>query len=344
MERRDTSVRIKDVARVAGVSVGTVSNVLNRPDSVSDALREKVMRVISTLGYVPNDAARQLKAGVSRSVGLVVVDTRNPFYDAIALAAQDAAESVGLGLFVANSQGRPERERFYLAQFEQQRARGVLVTPAGADLTRHREIGSRGVRVVLVDAPVGAEGFCCVSADDYHGGYLAVRHLIESGRKRITVLGGPRNFHQVESRLAGARKAAEGAGVSLDYAAPTEMTISAGRAMGEAIAEEGHLPDAVFAMNDMLATGVLQALVMQRGLDVPGDIALVGYDDIDFCQDAVIPITSIRQPSAHMGREALRLLEAEVADEGRHEHTSLLLKPELVARASTGGDSRNRPR
>lgn len=336
MERRDTSVRITDVARAAGVSVGTVSNVLNRPDSVSDALREKVVRVIAALGYVPNDAARQLKAGVSRSVGLVVIDTRNPFYDAIALAAQDAAESVGLGLFVANSQGRPERERFYLAQFEQQRARGVLVTPAGADLERHREIGARGVRVVLVDAPAGVEGFCCVSADDYHGGYLAVRHLVESGRKRITVLGGPRNFHQVESRLAGARKAAEGAGVSLDYVAPAEMTIPAGRAMGERIAEEGCLPDAIFAMNDMLATGVLQALVMQRGVSVPGDVALVGYDDIDFCQDAVIPITSIRQPSARMGREALRLLEAEVAAEGRHEHASLLLKPELVARASTG--------
>ncbi len=159
MGRQGDLVGIKDVARAAGVSVGTVSNVLNRPDSVSEARREQVLRAIAELGYVPNDAARQLKVGVSRSVGLIVIDARNPFYDSLSLAAQSYAEAAGLGLFVANSSGVAQRERFYLGQFEQQRARGVLVTPADSDLNRHRELVARGTRVVLVDAPESAEGF-----------------------------------------------------------------------------------------------------------------------------------------------------------------------------------------
>ncbi len=129
--------------------------------------------------------------------------------------------------------------------------------------------------------------------------------------------------------------AAQRAGIELTYEAPSEMTIAAGRAAGEAMAMAPELPDAVFAMNDLLAIGVLQALVMQRRLAVPADIALVGYDDIDFCQDAVVSITSIRQPSAEMGRQAMELLEREVA-EPDHEHCSVVLKPELVARESTG--------
>ncbi len=331
---------VKDVARIAGVSVGTVSNVLNRPDLVSATNRDRVKQAIKDLGYVPNDAARQLKAGTSRAVGLVVVDTQNPFYGTIAIEAEDAAEERGLGLFIANSHRRHSKEQFYLSQFEQQRARGILVTPVSSDLAVQRTVARRGTRVVLVDAVEPDEDFCAVAADDFHGGYLAVKHLIELGRRRITVLGGPEHFRQVGRRLAGARRAAEESdGVEIEYLAPAEMSILAGRDVAMAIAERPTLPDAIFAMNDLLAIGTLQALVMSRSVRVPEDIALIGYDDIDFCEDAIVPISSIRQPSAEMGRRAVELLEDEIREADGHAHRWILLKPELVARRSTLGGS-----
>ena len=330
---------IKDVARLAGVSVGTVSNVLNKPASVSPERREQVERAIEQLGYVPNVAARQLKAGVSRTIGLVVVDTQNPFYGTIALEAEGAAEQRGLGLFVANSHRRLAKEEFYLSQFEQQRARGVLVTPGTSDLARHRDVVRRGTRVILVDSVEQEADFCTVAADDFHGGYLAVKHLVELGRRRIVLIGGPQQFRQIGRRHAGAMKAAaEAGGVQLDYIEPPEMSILAGRAAAEQVAEAGRgLPDAIFAMNDLLAIGVLQALVMSRQIDIPGDVALVGYDDIDFCANAIVPITSVRQPSAEMGRRAVELLEAEILEGLSHRHQSVVLKPELVIRESSRG-------
>lgn len=338
MAGRGGSAGIKDVARLAGVSVGTVSNVLNKPSAVSAERREQVERAIHQLGYVPNDAARQLKAGVSRAIGLVVVDAQNPFYGSIALEAEGAAEERGLGLFVANSHRRHAKEEFYLSQFEQQRARGVLVTPGTSDLSRHRDVARRGTRVVLVDSVDQEDGFCTVAADDFHGGYLAVQHLAGTGRRRITVIGGPQHFRQVGRRYAGAMQAAvEAGGVELDYIEPAEMGILAGRRITERLLDSGgELPDAIFAMNDLLATGVLQSLVMNRGIAVPGDIALVGYDDIDFCADAIVPITSVRQPSAQMGRCAVELLEAEILEGAQHQHRSVVLKPELVVRESSG--------
>lgn len=337
MARTGSIVGIKDVAKRAGVSVGTVSNVLNRPDSVSAARRAQVQAVIEELGYVPNVAARQLKAGVSSAVGLVVIDSQNPFYGTLSLEAEEAAEERGLGILLANSHHRSGREEFYLSQFEQQRVRGILVTPGSADLSAHRAVAQRGTRVVLVDSVETEEGFCTVSADDFHGGFLAVEHLISLGRRRILLVGGPARFRQIGRRRAGAEKAAEGRGVELSYVEPEEMSILAGRAIGERIVASGNLPDAIFAMNDLLAVGLLQAIVMNRALSVPGDIALVGYDDIDFCQSAVVPITSIRQPSAEMGRQAVELLEAEISEGHGHDHCSVDLKPELVVRESTVG-------
>lgn len=330
---------MKDVARLAGVSVGTVSNVLNRPDVVSEERRLQVERAIEQLGYVPNDAARQLKAGVSRAVGLVVVDAQNPFYGSIAEAAEGAVEERGLGLFVANSHFRHSKENFYLSQFEQQRVRGVLVTPTTPDLTQHKEVKHRGTRVVLVDAVEPEDDFCTVAADDFYGGYLAIRHLVELGRRRIVIIAGPSDLRQVGRRHEGAMQAAsEMRGVDLQYIAPHEMSILAGRAVAEQIADaEQGLPDAVFAMNDLLAIGVLQALAMNRRIDVPSDVALVGYDDIDFCANAIVPITSVQQPSAEMGRRAVELLEGEILEAAGHLHRSVVLKPELVVRESTVG-------
>lgn len=331
-------VGIKDVAQAAGVSVGTVSNVLNKPEAVSEERRRRVEEAIRELGYVPNDAARQLKAGVSRAVGMVVMETQNPFYGAMAVEAEAAAHEQGLGLFVANSHARADREQFYLSMFEQQRARGILLTPGGRELSHISAVSSRGTRIVLVDAEQAGD-FCTVGADDFHGGQIAVRHLLEQGRRRIAVIAGPAHLPQVEGRRAGAAAAAGEAGVELRVLEADAMTIMAGRQAAEELLAlpDRERPDGIFAMNDLLAIGVLQVLVMQRQLEVPGDVALIGYDDIDFCANAIVPISSIRQPATQMGRTAVELLEQELADGVEHVHRSVVLKPELVERASTVG-------
>ncbi|AQP50092.1 hypothetical protein BW733_03830 [Tessaracoccus flavescens] len=239
---------------------------------------------------------------------------------------------------MANSHLRDGKEEYYLSQFEQQRVRGVLVTPSGADLDQHRATAHRGTPVVLVDSVDPEEGFCTIVVDDHYGGYLAVDHLIGLGRTRILVVGGPPHFRQVGRRHAGALAAAEGRGVELAYLEAPDMTILAGRAIGEQILRTmSPIPDAIFAMNDLLATGLLQALVMNRGVRVPENIALIGYDDIDFCANAIVPISSVRQPSAELGRRAVELLEAEIDDGRTHEHVSVVLKPVLVVRQSTAG-------
>ncbi|MFV0429668.1 MAG: substrate-binding domain-containing protein, partial [Arachnia sp.] len=129
--------------------------------------------------------------------------------------------------------------------------------------------------------------------------------------------------------------AIEESGVQLTFADPEEMSILAGRAEGERMLAEADLPDAIFAMNDLLAVGLLQALVMRGGIDVPGDVALIGYDDIDFCANAVVPLSSVRQPSVEMGTRAVELLELALLEGAAHQHQHVQLRPELIVRAST---------
>ena len=195
---------IQDVAAKAGVALGTVSNVLNNPDRVSAKTRSKVQAAISDLGFVRNDAARQLRAGISRSIGLIVPDVRNPFFTDIARGAEDAAKQQNLSVLLAISDDEIQREQSMLAVFEEQRVRGVLVSPTGDDLNYLKQSQERGTRIVLVDRK--SKDFSSVSVDDVAGGYIAANHLIECGRKKIAFVGGPLNFHQIADRLAGAKK------------------------------------------------------------------------------------------------------------------------------------------
>ncbi len=331
-------VSMREVAAAASVSVGTVSNVLNAPDKVAPATVERVLAAIDRLGFVRNDAARQLKAGRSRCVGLVVLDIGNPFFSDVARAAQQRAAEHDLVVLLGSSDDDPHRERRYLETFDEQRVFGLLISPSGEDQHRLVALHNRGVPVVLVDRDGHGTPFSSVAVDDIAGGELAVRHLCAGGRRRIAVIGGPASLTQVADRRAGARRAAaEHPGVTLTVVDTPAMTVLAGRAAGERIAARppGDRPDAVFCVNDLLAIGVLQALTL-HGVEVPGDIALVGYDDIDFAQSAVVPLTSIRQPRADIGSVAVDLLVAAAEDGGtRPEHVGF--RPYLVERASTAG-------
>lgn len=330
------AVTMQDVAVAASVSLATVSNVLNRPELVSGATADRVRGAMETLGYIRNGLARQLRVGSSNSVGLIVRDVRNPFFTDVACGAERRAAREGLSVIVANSDERVEREANYLELFEEQRLYGVLANPVNDDLKRLRRLREHGTPVVVLDYSVRDE-FSSVAVDDVDGASMAVEHLAAIGRERVAFVGGPVRLRQVADRLLGAKLAAAARpNLSLTKIETSALTASAGREAGEkicALAQKDR-PDAVFAANDLVALGVLQAFTSAGHVRVPDDIALIGYDDIDYASAAAVPLTSIRQPRELLGETALELLLNEAA--GDVSHQQILFRPQLVVRKSTG--------
>src|SRR6266545_2086893 len=282
------SASIKEVARHARVSIGTVSNVLNRPDAVSPTTRQRVLDAITELGYVRNDSARQLRAGRSRSIALVVLDLANPFFTDVMRGVEAVADEQGVMVMVCNSGESAARERRHLDLLEEQRVQGVLITPVN---------DGRDSRIEQV-------------ADRHEGVAAALGEA--AGRPRLRVVSTP------------------------------SLTVAAGRRAAGELADlrVRDRPTAVFCANDLLALGVLQEMT-RRGVRVPEDIAIVGYDDIEFAAAAAVPLSSVRQPREQLGRTAAQLLLEEVADTDRHQHRHVVFEPELVIRrSSAGGEDR----
>jgi LacI family transcriptional regulator len=214
--------------------------------------------------------------------------------------------------------------------------RGVLLSPYGATEPRLQRLQDRGIGAVLVDRASADRRFGSVSVDDVAGGRLAVEHLLATGRRRIAFAGGPDGIRQVADRLAGARDAVAAVeGASLDVVPTTALTVLEGRRVGLELLD-GSRPDAIFAANDLVATGLLQALLIEGTARVPDDIALIGYDDIDFAVSAMVPLSSVRQPAALIGATAVRML-LEREDDPTGPAEQVVFQPELVVRASTAG-------
>lgn len=332
------SASVVDVAARAGVSLGTVSNVLNRPDRVAPATRDRVMQAIRELGFVRNEAARQLRAGRSRTIGLVVLDVANPFFTDLARGVETTAGKAGLSVVLCNSNDDVDRECHYLSLLQEQRAFGILITPVASTQPAIEAVRRTGTPVVLVDRGSNRNQ-CSVSVNDKIGGELAAAHLIAQGHRRIAFVGGPLSLNQVTERLAGARDAVRAAGLGDDTIMVIEtprLDVAAGRATGAQLAElpANTRPSAVLCANDLLALGVLQDCT-QRRWSVPGDLAIVGYDDIDFASAAAVPLTSVRQPRAQLGQAAMDLLLEEANDPTVHRHRQVVFEPELIVREST---------
>jgi len=339
VSRRTTSM--KDVATLAGVSVGTVSNVLNRPEAVSEATRRKVEDAINKLGWIRNEAARSLRAGRSHSVGLVVMDIANPFFTDLAHGVEDVMADAGYSVLLGNSAQRLDRENVHLEQLGRQRVSGVVLAPVAADV-RIQTLRQFGIPVVLADRADTSADMCTVSVDDFAGGRLAAAHLLEQGHTRLAFVGGKDDIRQVRERREGAtREVQMSAPDAAVLAIPTEhLDIAAGRTVAESllVMPATDRPTGVFAANDLVAIGLLQGL-MTRGLHVPEDVAIIGYDDIEFAAAAAVPLSSIRQPRAELGRRAAELLLAEIdtaTDSGSpHRHEHVRFTPTLSPRASS---------
>jgi LacI family transcriptional regulator len=329
---------VRDVAKAAGVSQGTVSNVLNRPDIVSPDTRDRVHAAIEALGFVRNGAARSLVTGGASTIGLVLVDIANSLFVDIARGVDEGGRAHGMSVLLANSDVQGTRQDHYLSLFDETWVCGILLAPLDAPLHAAQRIHAHGRPVVLVN--YAADGFCGVLVDEEQGGYLAARHLIDRGRRRLAFVGGPLDLRAVDGRLRGARRAVKetGGAVRLVHLPTANLKPAEGRRVATEVARGDHGPlDGLLTAADTLATAAIQELTTVHGLRVPDDIAVTGYDDNHFASDNPIPVTTLRQPGREMGRIATGLLVEEIRDPRDHEHRTVVLEPELIPRQSTVG-------
>jgi len=335
-------VRMREVAELAGVAVGSVSHYLNHPERVSREKADRIRAAIDQLGFVPNIIGQQLRSGESEAIAYIAPDVGNPFFASVAQGVESQAAEHGLSAFIATSQALREREDRYLHLFERYRVRGLIAASYFPIEDRLRAVRERGTPNVLLGQLATGEEQPSISVDEREGGRMAAAHLLELGRRRLAFVGGPLSVSQVSRRLQGAGDAVRAVGgATLEMIDQSDRTIAGGREIGHELVARDHAirPDSIFAANDLLALGILQAFI-NAGIRVPDDIAVIGYDDIDYAASSIVPISSIRTPHEDFGRGAVSLLVSHI-ESGTVRHDVLL--PELVVRESTAGTAAVRP-
>jgi LacI family transcriptional regulator len=331
--RRPNSPRIQDVARRAGVAIGTVSNVLNNPDLVTEQTRLKVEAAIAELGFVRNNAARTLAARRTDTVGLILIDIGNSLFVDIARGAESAVGQAQLKLLLANSDSTRTKQDNYLELFDQARVAGVLLTPLEEPLDAAHAVLSHGRPVVLVIATSADPLTCSVMVNEELGGNLAATHLIEEGARRLVFLAGFHTLRLIRRRLAGVERAVAEAGASLNVVEAPNLQIGTGREVGRQLLASQSV-DGVVCPSDLLAVGVIQAAT-ELGIRVPDELMVVGYDDNHFASESSIPVSSVSLPGHRMGELAIELLLEEIDQGFDHVHRTIMLDPHLIPRRST---------
>ena len=330
---------VRDVAERAGVSVGTVSHALNHPERVADSTLERVRAAIAELGVVRSETARRLRHGGSSLVGVLVHDISNPFFTEAARGIEDRLREDNRVPMLGSTDSDPDRERELMSLLAGLDVRGVIVTPSTSTLDNLAVLAGRGIRIVLMDHPPISEELPTVSGDDVAGARAAVAHLVELGHRRIGFVNGPLSVRQSIDRRDGVLAALSEAGLD-----PAEVlreveaasggqgyTADAGAVGAAELLRADPPPSALFCANDQLAIGAMRE-IRRRGLAIPDDVAIVGYDDVDIASELITPLTSVHVPMRDIGRAAADLL---LADGSQVRHVSFA--PELVVRASTAG-------
>ena len=345
------SVTIHQVAAEAGVSPSTVSNVLNgRSDRMLPQTRERVEQAIARLGYRPNGPARQLRTGRSQVVGLVVPSVANPFWGTFARHLEAAALQAGYRVLLCNSERDPERERDYLEELWADGIRGVVLCSSLPSLQHVLPLVERGLAMVAFDRTAQAgdpPSLVNISVDNAVGAELATRHLLQLGHRRLAFVSGSLRSVNRRARLSGFEAALEEFGLTADDAlvwsgGPEDQYGDLdfphlGRTAARELLTSGRPPTAIVAVNDMCALGI-SAGARDAGLQVGVDVSVVGFDDIVLADLATPPLTTIRQPLPAMADAAFAHLQAGVEPAAANGSTgsSLLMRPELIVRGSTG--------
>lgn len=331
-------VTAREVAALAGVSLGTVSNALNRPEKVAPATLQRITEAATQLGWSRDQIAQQLRGGRSAAIGAVFVEL-SPHTVRMLTAVEADLAAEGFTVQITTSADDPQREFERIDLFSQQRVRGVLLSPVHdfypAQLDRLRKLG---IPIMLLGRHPAVTGVCSVTGDDVLGGRLAAEHLLSQGHRRLRVVGGRADNHHVQARLAGVQTAVPPR-ASLTIQPTDTYDVEAGIDAAATIAAlpVGERPTAVIVINDLIAIGLIRGLQLAR-LRVPTDISVIGYDDLAISQAAAVPLTTIRNPHLAVAHRAASLLLQEIRDteDGvNHTHQQFLVEPQLVVREST---------
>lgn len=334
----------RDVARRAGVSTSTVSHITNGTRLVSDELRGRVLQAMSDLGYEPNAVARSLKIRRSHTIALVIPDIGNPFFTAAVRGVEDVARAHGYTLILGNSDENTAQEEVYLRLLAARRVDGLILAPAGGDSRYLDRVVGEGRPLVLIDRIVPNLQVPAVLVENVEASRFAVNHLIRLGHRRIAMVAGRPGITTTTDRVAGYRAALQEAGIAFD---PRLVVSGNARAEGARAATHELLalsprPTAIFVGNNLMTIGTLEA-IDAAGLEIPGDIALVGFDDVPWAEAFRPRLTAVAQPTYEVGHTAAELLISRIETPGEVQLEPVTLPCHLVVRESCGAAATARP-
>jgi DNA-binding LacI/PurR family transcriptional regulator len=341
-------VSIKDIAQAANVTPGTVSRALRDSPRVNPETKRRIQHLAEEMGYTPDAQARSLVIGRTQTIGVVVTTVADPFIGSIVQTIESAAQEQGYTVILASSNDIPDREIEAVKMLQSRRVDGVIVTSSRVGALYQDRLDRLRVPVVLINslAELRGQHIISVNVDNRHGGRQATDHLIQKGHRRIAYVAAPADRSDSGERMAGYRGALTGAGMAYD---PSLVVQGTGRAGGgqrvlPTLMSLHDAPSAVFCYNDMTAIGLMNA-AQKRGLSVPHDLAVVGFDDIAFAQFAYPPLTTVAQPVGRLGKAAMETVLGLLDGEDLNGSTSsVVVKGRLVVRESSGAPRRPRHR
>lgn len=323
---------IKDVAKAAGVSTATVSRVLSNGEHVRTEVRKRVMEAVEQLAYRPNLLARSLRSRQTNTIGLIVSDSRNPFFTSISRAVEDTAYEQGFGLFLCNTDENPEKEAIYLNLMRDENVAGVIFSPTRQTAANFTSLNV-SLPTVIVDRSTGGAEVDMVLLDNVDSAFRLTTHLLEQGFHRIAALS--ETSATGRERYAGYEKALRAYGLSPvgEHVKFVQPRVEAGYVTTLKLIDATQPPDALLTTNSLLAEGALKA-IRERDIIIPDDIALVTFDETTWASLVQPPITLIDQPTYEIGQTATELLLQRIADPNRSTR-QVILKGRLVVRGSS---------
>lgn len=325
---------LRDVAREAGVSIKTVSRVVNGEPGVSPATETRVIEAIEKLGYRPNELARSLQGRRSRTIGLVIADISNPFYAECVKAVEETARRHDYAVILCASDEDVDTERAYVRLLAERRVEGLLLVPATDGQEYLERERAAGLPIVALDRPAEGVAVDAVVVENRAGTREAINHLIGHGHRRIAFVGDAKHLYTTQMRLKGYREALKGAGLQEISRVGTRDAAAAAQATKDLL-ELPDPPTAIFAMNNLITVGVLQALG-RAGLSVPDDMAFIGFDDFELAAVLHPRLTLVRQPAAELGRRAADLVFERLTGRWTGRPRRLVSKTRLIVRESCG--------
>ncbi len=322
---------LRDVAKQAQVSVGTVSNVLNRPSQVSEVTRQRVREAIDMLGFVPNEIMRTSTKD-SQVIGLILPLSNNPFYEELAQGIEDAVAKDGLRVLIGYSREDEAIELHLLSAMVDAGFRGIILTPVGVKNQVFEKFIDKNVRVGYISQTDEHVDQCSVSIDQVRGGYIGIEYLAKLGHKKIVWASGPAHHHQSNQRFVGITEAVKEFGIDLSVVKSPSLDFLAGENLAPQIVAAG-LPDAIFAGNDSLALGIMNYFY-KVGIDVPRQVSVIGYDNVSYAESALVPLTTVSQTPYQLGFTMGSQMLVEISADEDHVHQHAIFQPQIVERAS----------